>query len=152
VLWDQALPRFGLRVRSSGTRTYVVQYRCKGRTRHVTIGHHGVLTADEARREALKVLAEVAKGGDPSRERAAARRASTVSQLCDRYLEEHAKTRKKPRSVKEDTRLIDHFLRPALGARKIADVDRSDVYRLRNRLQATPYQANRVLALLSKMF
>lgn len=152
VLWDEALPRFGLRVRSSGTKTYVVQYRAKGRTRHVTVGRRGVLTPDQARRAALKLLAEVERGGDPSRERAAARRASTVAELCDRYLEEHARARKKPRSVSEDERLIESFILKAIGPRKIGEVERSDIYRIRKRLSATPYQANRVLSLLSKMF
>jgi integrase len=152
VLWDEALPRFGLRVRSSGTRTYVVQYRSNGRTRHLTIGRHGVLTPDEARREALQILAEVEKGRDPSRERAAARRASTVAELCERYLEDHVRARKKPRSASEDRRLIDKFVLKALGSRKIAEVERADIYRIRTRLSGTPYQANRVLALLSKMF
>ncbi len=152
VLWDEALPRFGLRVRSSGTKTYVVQYRAKGRTRHLTVGRHGVLTPDQARRAALKLLAEVERGGDPSRERAAARRASTVAELCERYLEEHARPRKKPRSVSEDERLIESFILKAIGPRKIGEVERADIYRIRKRLSATPYQANRVLSLLSKMF
>ena len=152
VLWDDALPRFGLRVRSSGTKTYVVQYRAKGRTRHVTVGRHGVLTPDQARRAALTLLAEVERGGDPSRERAAARRASTVAELCDRYLEEHARVRKKPRSVTEDERLIESFILKAIGPRKIREVERADIYRIRKKLSGTPYQANRVLSLLSKMF
>lgn len=152
VVWDEALPRFGLRVRSSGTKTYVVQYRATGRTRHLTVGRHGVLTPDQARRAALKLLAEVERGGDPSRERAAARRASTVAELCDRYLEEHARARKKPRSVAEDERLIEGFIRKAIGPRKIGEVERADIYRIRKRLSSTPYQANRVLSLLSKMF
>ena len=49
ALWDDDLPRFGLRVRASGTKTYVVQYRAKGRTRVVTLGRHGALTPAKAR-------------------------------------------------------------------------------------------------------
>lgn len=56
VLWDDDLPRFGLRVRASGSITYVVQYRAKGRTRHVTLDHHGPLTPDAARRRATPTM------------------------------------------------------------------------------------------------
>ena len=54
---------FGIRVFPSGRKTYLGQYRAQGRTRRRAIGQHGVLTADEARKEARKLLGEVAKGG-----------------------------------------------------------------------------------------
>jgi len=41
---------------------------------------------------------------------------------------------------------------PALGRKKIADVTRADVARLHHAGGDAPYQANRVLAVLSKMF
>ena len=61
---------FGIRVFPSGRKTYLVQYRAQGRTRRRAIGQLGVLTADEARKEARKLLGEVAKGGKGHRKTA----------------------------------------------------------------------------------
>lgn len=41
---------------------------------------------------------------------------------------------------------------PRLATRKAADVTRHEIVRLHHELRSTPYSANRVLALLSKMF
>jgi len=68
-LWDQELKGFGLKVTPAGRKVYLVQYRLggrKGRTRRVTIGAHGVLTADVARTRAKQLLGEVAAGRDPA--------------------------------------------------------------------------------------
>ena len=79
--WDDDLPRFGLRRTVSGTLTWVVQYRADRQTRRMALGAVGVLTPDEARKEAIKRLAEVAKGGDPSTERRLKSHDMTVSDL-----------------------------------------------------------------------
>jgi integrase len=152
VVWDETLPRFGLRVRRSGTKTYVVQYRTGRRTRHVTIGQHGPLTPTEARKQAMRLLAEVEAGRDPARVRDGLKSAPTVAELCARYLDDYARGRKKGRSIEQDQGMIDRLVLPGFGRVRVADVARVDLLRLHNALRETPYQANRVLALLSKMF
>src|SRR4029077_4654927 len=88
VLWDDDLARFGVRVKPSGARTYVIQYRNSGgRTRKLALGRVGILTPEEARQRARKALGQVADGQDPSATRNAARGAMTVAALCDDYLE-----------------------------------------------------------------
>src|SRR5882762_9173976 len=59
LIWDDELPGFGLRVFSSGKRSYVIRYRTKGRSRRYTIGLHGAWAPKTARREAKVQLGRV---------------------------------------------------------------------------------------------
>jgi integrase len=118
----------------------------------MTIGTHGRLTAEMARREARLILAEVERGQDPAEARRQGRKAPTMADLAERYLAEHAAVKMKPRSVAEDRRLITLHVLPALGARRVADVARADVARLHHVMRSTPVQANRAVSLLSRMF
>ncbi len=151
--WDEALTGFGVRVKPSGKKSYLIQYRNKeGRSRRMTICKTNVLTPAEAREMALQKLAEVARGGDPAADRAKSRAAPTVGEICDTYLTEHATAHSKPRTVKEYRRLIGRHIKPALGTKTPAAVTRDDVGALHRSMHATPRQANLVLAVLSTVF
>ena len=65
VYWDGELTGFGLRVRRSGRKSYVVQTRIAGKLCWFTIGPHGPLNQDQARARALEILACAKKGIDP---------------------------------------------------------------------------------------
>jgi integrase len=72
--------------------------------------------------------------------------------LADRFLEEHVEAKSKDRTYTEYKRLIERIVKPELGRLKIDEVRPSDIERLHLKYRATPYQANRLVALLSKMF
>ena len=65
VFWDRELPGFGLRVYPSGAKVYVVQTRCAGRSKRVTVGRHGDVSPDQARKEAARIIARIKAGEAP---------------------------------------------------------------------------------------
>jgi integrase len=140
-----------VRVTAAGVKAFVLNYRNRtGRERRLTIGRHPDWTAAQARERARELRREIDGGGDPLAERIAEREAPTVNELADRYLVEHAP---KKRTAIGDRRMLDRYIRPRLGARKVTDVVFADVDRLHREISKTaPYVANRVAALLSKMF
>lgn len=157
VMWDDRLSGFGVRARAGGAKTYLVHYRAGGGRgaplRKYTIGKHGSpWTAEEARDEAERILGRVALGEDPAAERMDDRKAETVADLIERFLKDHAEDKKKERTAKEYRRLLEKHAKKPLGKLKAADVTRAQIQRLHTSMRDTSYQANRVLAVLRKMF
>jgi len=150
--WDTQMPGFGVRVSPKGRKTYTVQYRKGGRTKRVSLGVHGAITPDEARGLAQQTLAQVAQGKDPAGERERDRRAPNVNALCDRFIDEYVAARCKATTQRDYRTACAKYVRPHLGTMKVQDVTRSDVANIHHRLREKPYQANRVLAVVSKMF
>jgi integrase len=152
--WDSEVRGFGMRLKPSGHRSFCIQYRtAKGRTsKRFTIGPYGTYTVEKARERARHLLQAVREGRDPLHEREADARAPTVAELGARYLEEHARPKKKPSSIEADERNLNNHILPVLRQRPVAEVTRADIMRLRHQMQAAPGACNRTLALLSKMF
>jgi integrase len=155
VVWDNALPGFGVRVKPSGVRSYIIQYRTRntGTSKRLTIGQHGpFLTFDQAKKQARAMLADAMRGEDPVEVRKAARRAPSVANLAADYLERHAVPKKRPKSIRDDRSVLEKIILPKLGAKKVESIGRRDIEAIHVAMQDRPYQANRVLSLLSKMF
>lgn len=152
VHWDDELKGFGLRIWPSGRKVYIVKCRIRGRQRRITIGPHGPITAEQARIRALEILSSAKGGGDPAKERDQLRNSPTVKEVAARFLEEHVAVRCKPITRREYKRAAQLYIVPALGTRKILDVDRKDIAELHHKWRHTPYQANRTLSVASKMF
>jgi integrase len=152
---SKAPPGFAVRVTAKGSKKFVLDYRIDGRRRRYTIGEFGdnAWSVTAAREEASRLRRQVDQGIDPLQKRQERREAPTVDELADEYLTHHAIPNKRHSSVSEDRRLLKHFIRPMLGREKVADVSKKDVERAHNRIKRTkPVRANRMLALLSKMF
>ncbi len=153
VVWDTDLPGFGLRCRVSGVKYYMVKFRAGGRARWFTIGRHGApWTPTTARREARRILGEVANGQDPAKTRDIERHGANMKSLCDRFLTTYVPHHCKPSTASEYGRSVNLFIVPKLGQIRVSDVTRADIARLHHETRRTPYQANRTLGVLHKIF
>lgn len=151
-VWDDELRGFGIRVLPRGAKTFLVQYRAAGRTRRVKVGRYGAVTADEARARAKTLLGGVADGEDPAEEISDHRKAPAMREVCQRFLRDHVDVRLKPASRYDYRNIVEKVIIPLLGTRKIIDIKRADIADLHHAFRATPYRANRILGILSKLF
>ena len=152
TIYDGQVPGFGIRVQPGGTKTYVVLYRFAHHRRCVSLGRHGVITPEQARTQATKILVRVKDGEDPAASRQSGGHVTTVADLAKRFDKEHIAVRLKPKSAEGYRSNLRLFIVPALGRFKVAEVTRADVARFHLEFQQNPYQSNRNLAIVSKMF
>ncbi|MEE9454669.1 MAG: site-specific integrase [Paracoccaceae bacterium] len=152
VHWDETLPGFGIRIRPSGRKVYIAKCRCRGRQIKMTIGAHGPLTVEQARIKGREIIAEAKAGRDPSAAYSQLRKSPTMKELGKRFLEEYVPTHCKESTAKEYRRSVELFINPKIGTRKAIDIVRSDIAKLHHDLRDKPYQGNRTLGVLSKMF
>ena len=136
--WDDEVRGFGLRVKPSGIRSFIVQYRnTSGISRRITLGKFGVLTIEQGRKLAKRALADVINGGDPAANRSEERKAMTVRQLCRVYLDAAEKGLilgkrghpKKPSTLYVDRGRITRHILPLLGNRLVRDITTPDIVR-----------------------
>ena len=153
-VWDSDLSGFGLKVTPAGRKVFVAQYRSRddGRTRRVTLGAFGALTAEEARLEARKVLGQAAIGEDPASSRKRASGSLEFVGVVEQFLREHVEAKRKARTAEEYRRIASLHLLPRWKNRTVTDLSRQDVVNLHRDMAASPYAANRTVALLSKFF
>jgi integrase len=151
-LWDDEVPGFGLRVLPSGRKGFVVQYRAGRRPRRISLGPSTVLTCEQARTRAITIIAAVRNGDDPAAKRDADREALTVTELADRFDREHISVRLKESTAKGYRRMIERVILPALGRHRVTEVTRADIAKLHHDMRHIPYDANRCLEIISKMF
>ena len=150
IYWDRDQPGFGVRVYPNGTRVYLVQGRGPGGSKRITVGRHGMISADEARRQGAAHLTRIKAGEEPE-SGADAEGGPTVAELAERYLREHVAVRCKENTQKGYRQVIGRHVLPALGKMPIAALGREHVAELQYRLRKTPIAANDAVGALSRM-
>jgi integrase len=154
ISYDDEIGGFGCRVTAAGGRAFVLNYyrRADGRERRITIGGYPEWSAAAAREEAKRLKREIDGGADPVGAYRESRAAPTMADLCSRFLADYV-PRKRPSTQRGYRHQIRADILPAIGRVKVAAVTHADVDTLHHRLSArVPTHANRVIAVLSKMF
>ena len=136
IVWDTDLRGYGLRVKPSGAKSFLVQYRNRfGVSKRHTLGTYGEHTPDEARKAARDALHDGKKGNDPGDQRRRDREALTVAQLCDEYIERvesgQLLTRrgkeKKQSTIYTDKGRIERHIKPLIGRMIAKEVTLQDI-------------------------
>ncbi len=180
TVWDAKLPGFGVRVRPTGTKSFVIVYRAgTGRTapvRRYTVASVNKLAPDAARTRAKILLGDIANGADPAAEKRASRPKRdqlTFDAFADQYIAEYVigtggkeivqafnETGKWPAEVPNANKKswkndVQYLKRPRdewgrLLAASITDDDAAEL--LDVIAETAPVSANRTQSILHKMF
>jgi hypothetical protein len=162
ITYDSRVRGLGVRLTAGGVRTFILCYRTRGgRERRYTIGNASEWTLAAAREEALSLKAQIKLGGDPLGQLKSERDVRTVADLCDRFTDEYLTDAKEGLAkLRPSTRIayksaIKRVIKPRFGQLKVSEVTFSDIDALHRKMTVkdeAPYAANRLIALLSKMF
>lgn len=137
TIWDGDLKGFGIFIHPTGTKTYFVDYRvAEGNRRRMTIGRHGSITTEQARKLAIETMGGIVlQREDPLLERRTRRASLTVAELCDNYLIaarngliiSRSGKAKKSTTLETDAGRIERHIKPLLGRKLVVDLKRSDI-------------------------
>ncbi len=154
TIFDEDMPGFGLRIRPSGSRSWIAQYAVNGRTRRITLGNPPTVTAGAARSAAQKILSAARTGSDPAAEKAEARKqaASTIGALVPAFLA-HAEKLLRAKTLGENTRHLMRYAKPLHG-HPVATVERRRIVELLDTITAErgPVASNKTRSALSSFF
>ena len=169
-IFDRSVGGFALRVSPSGSKTFVVSYRCNGKKRRMTIGNAATLSLADARAAATAIKAKAKNGVDALEERRlegeqkqqdakaeSLKDKNTFGAVADLYIQRYAKgTGKEPKKKtwKQDYDMLQLHVVPVWGERQISELGRRDVVALLDDIEdgSGVYAANRVLAVVRKLF
>lgn len=150
-----------VQVTKGGAKSFVLRYRFEGRQKIHTLGTFPAMTTHAAEKAHSAAWTQIHAKIDPNSEREAKKKAAvekarnvfTVADLADKFIREHIKLKNKPSTQAEHERLLEKLIKPRMGAMNLKEVGPADIARVLLKMQReTPVQANRVRAVLSKMF
>lgn len=172
-VFDTEIAGFAIRIYRSGNKAFTLDYRINGRQRRYKIGAWPEWTSTAAREKAKDVRRQIDDGIDPLSIRQTQREAPNVSDLIERYIEEHL-PRLAPRNASDQISMLRKMVEPEWGKQLVTEITKQDVERFLNKVaegrprpsklkpnnrarklqgwKPTPIRANRMGQLLRKMF
>lgn len=157
LLWDDRIAGFGCKVMPTGAKSYLFQYRLggrAGRTRRVTIGKHGGLTPDAARKEAERLAVLVSQGIDPQQlKQDNARKAVDLAfkGYAQTFVDDCLKVRWK-RSHKDGDALLRLYAIPVLGNKPLHEINRADIRAVLAKAKGKVATSRNLFAVLRRLF
>ncbi len=166
-VWDGQLPGFGVRVASTGTKTFIFLYRLHGRARRMTFGRYPTLTLADARVQARTARNAVDRGEDPqadTRIKTVAGKATPTKQetrpkyrvdnVVAEFVLRHCRRHNRPSTAQETERVLNAHLVMKWPAKDIRDIAKSDILRILDNLvdAGKPSAANHAFAAIRKFF
>jgi integrase len=130
--WDASLPAFGIRVSQGGTKTWTVVHGEK--RRRISIGRYPVISLQQARSEAKRVLAKITLDG-------AGGVGMRFDEALSSFLSTHCAIKNKPGTAKETERLLRRHFLPALNNRALEEISTQDFTAIVDRVLETPSEA-----------
>jgi integrase len=156
ITYDDKASGFGIRVTAAGAKAFILRYRVRGngQQRTITIGRYPDWQVSAARDEAKRLRGDIDRGGDPLGDIEQTRAAPTMTDLIQRFTDEHL-PRKRPATAGYYRLILRNHIAPHFGLHtKVADVRFADVDALHRKITraGSPYAANRTVAVVHKMF
>ena len=150
---DDEIPAYGIRVSPDGEKVFFLDVRIRGRKTLLTLGHHGEITAHQARERARQWKDLARQGKDPRQEKRDGKEAVTFDKLAERFLEEHVEVYLKPRTRDVYRQQVEGILVPYFKKGLVREIDPDLVSRFHiwARGKGMNRRANHALAILSKM-
>ncbi|MCK0139298.1 site-specific integrase [Aliiroseovarius sp. F47248L] len=150
---DSEITQLHLKVTPAGNKSFLVRYRNEaGQERKYKLGGYPTLNVAKARKQASEVLLAATLGDDPAESRSALRQGETIAQYGERFLTEFAELHLRPSTIYNYQLILRNTITPIFGAKKLSALTKPDVLNLQKSLQNTPYQANRVIGFLRRLY
>lgn len=149
--WDSAVPGFGVRVKPTGSKSYIVYFRIgagrRGKQKKVTIGACSKLKLEAARVAAKDMISKVALGIDLTPQKEEKKddlivNDITVSELCAEWLDDEGKRSRMrgarfgelrdPKNVALDKGRIERHINPLIGNKLVTELTAKNVRKMRD--------------------
>jgi len=148
-VWDELLLGFGVRVGTTGRKSFFVGTRINGRYKRITLKPpYDLLSLADARVKAKAIMSDAHAGIGPELRKKREEK-GTFGAVAKSFMQDYAKNH---RTRDEMQRIIDRYL-AEWHERQISEITRGEIKELlRVKARTAPIMANRIKALVSKIF